>query len=272
MPDLGLTSTWGATDWAPLLIQALGLESAVALGGVRLIPIAGRDAYLPRLLVDPEADWVAELAELPSDAGDADTIHLTPRKIGNVTVLSTESVEDAPISELDAVAAALIRGVAKKVDARFFSADAATAIAPAGIFNGTLPGTSVALDIEALTRAVGAVGAAGGRANVVWLNPDDLTDLRVEALQGGFPISDPTAPGIEAVAGARLVPTPALTAGTAVAADSRYVLAGVRRDARVDFSAHSSFTADGIAARVTMRCDWAVADPDAVYVIQPAAG
>ncbi len=56
MPNLGLTATWGTTDWSEVLIRALGLESAVALGGVRLIPISGRSGKLGRILVDPVAN------------------------------------------------------------------------------------------------------------------------------------------------------------------------------------------------------------------------
>lgn len=89
-------------------------------GATRVIA-NGRTIHVPRLLVAPDADWTAELAELPSDAGDADTLELTPRKIGNVVALSTESIEDAPLNELDAVGRAMVRGVATKVDSRFFS-------------------------------------------------------------------------------------------------------------------------------------------------------
>ena len=84
-------------------------------------------------MVDPEADWVAEHDELPSDAGDADEIVLEPRKIGNVVEVSNEVVEDSPIDQLDAIGRAMVRGLVSKVDARFFSNGAVTAIAPAAL-------------------------------------------------------------------------------------------------------------------------------------------
>lgn len=270
MSDLGLTATWGRQDWSPVLIEALTHESAVARGGVRLIPVRGRTGHIPRVLINPEADWVAELAELPSDAGDADTIELIPKKIGNVIALSSESIEDAEVNELDAVGRSMVRGVATKVDAKFFSDDAATATAPAGLLAATLPGTESDIDIPALVTGVGAISAEGGLADVIWISPADLTALRLEALTGAYAtLADPQAPGIERVAGARLVQTPALAAGTAVIADTRYVVAGVRRDAEVDFSGHAAFTRDAVAARVTMRVDWDVADANGVYVIEP---
>ena len=85
---------------------------------------------------------------MPSDAGNADTLALVPRKIGNVVTLSNESIEDASVNELDSVGAAMVRGVATKVDARAFSTSAATAIAPAGLLSGTLPGGGTSVDVD----------------------------------------------------------------------------------------------------------------------------
>jgi HK97 family phage major capsid protein len=64
-----------------------------------------------------------------------------------------------------------------------------------------------------------------------------------------------------------LYQTPALNAGEVLVADMRYVVLAVRRDASVDFSEDALFTSDGVAARVTMRIDWGVGDPDALAVI-----
>jgi HK97 family phage major capsid protein len=259
-----------------VLIQALGLESAVALGGVRLIPITGRSAKLPRITLDPRADWTSELEELPSDAGNADTIELIPAKIGTVSNLSTEAIADSSVDQLDQVGRSLVRGVAKQVDSRFFSSlpaqVAPAAPAPAGILNSaTLPSTQGAINIVALVRAVGKVAAAGGRPNIIWLHPDTLTELRVEAMTGGFAtLADPQEPGIEALAGARLVATPALPTSWALVADTNYVLAGVRRDAAVAFSSEAAFSRDAVVARVTMRLSWSLADEKAVHALKPA--
>jgi HK97 family phage major capsid protein len=66
----------------------------LASGASRVVA-DGRSVRVPRLLVDPDADWVAELTELPSDAGDTDALELVPKKIGNAITVSTESIEDA---------------------------------------------------------------------------------------------------------------------------------------------------------------------------------
>lgn len=267
MPDLGLNATWGREDWSNVLIEALTAESAVLRAGARRIVVNGRTAHVPRVLVNPEADWVAELAELPSDAGDADTIELTPKKIGNVVAMSRESIEDAPINELDAVGRSLVRGVAAKIDQRLFSTAAATATAPAGLRATTLPGATGSVDFATIITGIGAVGAAGGLADTVFVSPGDLTALRIAAVSGGYSISDPTAPGIERVGGAQLLATAALPDGTAIICQADFIALGVRRDARVEFSGDALFTKDAVAARVTLRVDWAVSDPNAFYLI-----
>jgi hypothetical protein len=101
---------------------------------------------------------------------------------------------------------------------------------------------------------------------VAFINSTDLTALRKAVVAGGYSISDPTAPGVEAVGGARLVAAP-LPAGTCLVCDSRFILFGVRRDAAVDFSNESLFSKDAVQARVTMRIDWAPSDLNAYYAI-----
>jgi HK97 family phage major capsid protein len=100
----------------------------------------------------------------------------------------------------------------------------------------------------------------------VFINAQDLTALRIAVVSGGYTMSDPTQPGVERIGGATLYPAP-LPAGTAIIAESRYVALGIRRDAAVDLSDDAAFSRDAIAARVTMRIDWAPSDPNAFYVI-----
>ena len=85
-------------------------------------------------------------------------------------------------------------------------------------------------------------------------------------VNGGFATSHPTQPVVERIAGATLFATPALNAGEALVADTRYPVLAVRRDASVDFSEDALFTVDGVVARVTMRVD-CVGDPEAFAVI-----
>ncbi len=100
----GLSTTWGQEDWSSTLIEALVLASALLRAGATRVTTDARVVHCPRLKVHPAAAWVAEMQQIPSDSGDADTLVLVPRKVGNVLNLSTESIEDASIDELNRLA------------------------------------------------------------------------------------------------------------------------------------------------------------------------
>ena len=192
---------------------------------------------------------------------------MTPRKVGNTCTLSTESVEDASIDALDAIGTAMVRGIATKVDAKAFSADAASAKAPAGLLSYSLPASSATgPDVAGIVTAVSEIAGEGGQANAAFVNAADMGAIQVDAVKGGYSLSDPTRPGVTAIAGAALYPAP-LPAGTALVADARFIAVAVRRDATADFSEHAAFTKDGIVARATMRVDFAPSDPSAFRLI-----
>ncbi len=269
MPMPTVTATWGRESWSAVLLEPLYQQSALLSAPVTRVVTDGRVVHIPRVLVDPVADWTAELAELPTDAGSGDTLQLVPKKVGDVIVVSNESIEDSSVGQLNAVGRMLVRGVSKKLDATFFDAAASTALRPAGIRNGTLPGGTGAVDVEGLIGAVGAVAAAGGTADTIFVSAADLTALRQSVVAGGYAISDPTAPGVERIAGAQLVTAP-LPAGTAIVAQADVLVVAVARDIAVEFSSDAGFGVDGTACRITARFDWAVGDPAGVYVLTAA--
>lgn len=271
----GLSTTWGSEGFSSVLIEALTVEAVLLRSGANRVLTTGRVVHVPRLLVNPRATFIAELEEIRSDAGDADTLDLTPRKLGNLVHLSNESIADASVNELDAVGRAMVRGVATALDAVAYSATRAEAKAPAGLFAAEgLAGVRVraAITIRDLVTGVGAIAAAGGVANAIVVSPEDLTTLRLEALTGGYLLTaDPTAPGIEKVAGAALYSCPALRTKEGLIYDARYLTVAVRKDATVDFSAESGFSTDATDARVLMRVDLAPSDVRAFYHIAPEA-
>ena len=55
---------------------ALVLQSALLRAGATRITTDARVVHAPRLKVHPAAAWIAEMASLPSDSGDADTLVL----------------------------------------------------------------------------------------------------------------------------------------------------------------------------------------------------
>jgi HK97 family phage major capsid protein len=272
----GLSTTWGQSQYSDLLIEALILQSALLRSGATHIPTDARVLFAPRLKVHPAAAWVAEMQEIPSDSGDADTLVLTPRKVGNVLTLSTESIEDAPLDELTAVGNAMVKGIGVQIDAAAFSSNAATATVPAGLLSYVLPGTGSGgvIDIDHILAGVGAIQGVGGNPDTCFLNPADQTKLRQLKATTGQYILAPDAADVEGspavrVAGTQLIPTAGLAAGHALVCEARFVEVALRRDMSVEFSSDAAFTSDSVVARVTCRIDFAPGDPNAFWLISP---
>lgn len=269
-------SGWSAEQWSAQLIEALMLQSAVLRAPVTRVLTNERVVHVPRVTVAPTASWVAELAQIPSDSGDADTLALTPRKVADTLLISSEQIADASVDVLNAVGAAMTRGVAQKIDEAFFSTSAETATVPAGVLSNTLPGEAAAMSIDAILDGIGAIQAVGGSPDTVFLAPADITALRKAKSNTGFYLLAPEgaslqAPGAERIGGCTLLPTVGLTAGHAVVADARFIEVAIRQDMSVEFSPDAGFGNDATVARITCRIDWGVGDPNAFYVVSPAA-
>lgn len=271
---LGLNATHSQETWARYVLERLTVTSALLRGGARFVPISGRVAHIPRILSDGSAVFVGELAEIPSSAPTGDDLVLTPLKLANTVVLSSESISDSPVGELDQVGNALARSIATAIDNRLFSSSAGTAIAPAGLLP-SIPLAVGPVSIDNIIRAIGAAEAVGGKATTVWINPQDLTDLRLTktALTGSNqPVLQPDLqePGAVRIGGALLVSTPALPVATAIVGDASQIIVGVRKDVQVEFSAHARFTSDGIVARCTARTAWGLNDSRGLVKIAAA--
>lgn len=263
MPNhLGVNATWGRDQWAAYVLRHLSTESVLLRAGARVVPVRGRIIHIPRTLTDGTAAWTAEGAEIPSSAPTGDQLVLTPKKLANVVSLSRESIEDAPINELDAVGNALTRSVAAAIDARAFSAAVATVLEPAGLRSYAIPGLAGGVTIDNIIRAAGMVESYGAITRAAFVNPADITTLRLAKDSGGRPLLQPDlqSGGAERIAGATLFPTPALAVGNAIVGDVGQIVIGVRRDIEVAFSGDAKFTADSVAARVTARADWGIND------------
>src|SRR5262245_35203048 len=115
MASVGRTTAWGAQEWSRYILDHLAAEAVLLRSGARRIDVTGTEAHVPRLLDDGTVAWVAEGADIPSDAPEGDSVHLVPRKAANVVSLSNESIADASVSVLNATGDAMTRAVAKAV-------------------------------------------------------------------------------------------------------------------------------------------------------------
>lgn len=272
MPALGINSTWGQQEWASYVLQHLQVESVLLRAGARFLPVGGRVAHVPRTLTDGQASWVPEGTEIPSNAPTGDELVLTPKKLANVVSLSAESIADAPVSELDMVGSALTRSVATSLDVKAFSTDAATADAPAGLRSvaTALPAAVGPINVDGILTSIGEVAKVGATANVVLINPDDATSLRLQKDAGGDYVLEPNAQesGAERIGGAALLITPSLPVGTAIIGDMSQVVVAVRSDVSVDLSNEAKFTAHSVVARVVARMDFGVNDKRGLLILK----
>jgi HK97 family phage major capsid protein len=278
------TNTWGQGEWTKSLLEALIRESALLNSPVTRIDTDAKVVHVPRLSVHPTADWAAELEELPSDAGTEDVLALVPRKIGNVILLSRESIEDASVDVLNSLGVGMARGLSHALDTTAFGEAAESPTTPAGLLYDqtakealTPDATPSAVDIDSIFDGIGSIEGHGGVANAIYLNAADATAIRKQkaetgggylALPGGSLTGDISAPGVESIGGARFFVSPGIPAKTAIVADARFLQVAIRRDLSVDFSPQAAFAQDAVVARVTARLDWAVGDRNAIYFIK----
>lgn len=83
------------------------------------------------------AYFVGEHKPIPMSAQDYSSVSLTPLKIGALTAVSIELVQDSTPDAEALVTASLVKDSAQLLDSRFFSATAASAgVSPAGMLNG----------------------------------------------------------------------------------------------------------------------------------------
>jgi HK97 family phage major capsid protein len=273
-------SPWGVEEWSHQLLEKLIRTSALLAAPVTRVESDGRVVYVPRLKLQPSAEWVAELEELPSNAGEHDTVALVPRKIGNVIEVSRESIEDASVGVLDALGTAMVKGLSHALDSTAFGTAAEEAKKPAGLLHGLAAGVEYAhtghVDIDNILEAIGKIEGHGGTANAIFINSEDLTTLRKQKsetggaymlLPGGSLTGDITQPGVETIAGARLFISPGIAQGSVLVADAQYIQLAIRRNMEVAFSEDALFTSDAVVARVTARLDWEIGDPNALCLI-----
>jgi HK97 family phage major capsid protein len=97
------------------------------------------------------AYWVGEGAAIPMSKDDFSSVSLAPLKVGALSAISLELLEDSSPSALQLVQDSLIADSAQLIDSRFFSATAASSgVSPAGIVNGVSGTASAGTDAQGL--------------------------------------------------------------------------------------------------------------------------
>jgi len=253
-------------EWATYLLDGLRAASVVLASGATEVRTSRESIHIPRLTDDGGASWYDELEPIGDGNPEGDSLLLRPRKCAALTTISNEVIDDSDPSAIDAIGTAMVRAVALTVDAAFLGG--AGAKDPLGLLRLTgLPGATGSVDFDGLVTGAGAIRAAGGTPDVVYMSPADLTQLQLAKDANDRPLiwPDATAAIGNTIAGLRVFPTPALPAGTALIAEAAQIVVAVRRDATVAVSEDAIFAQDGALVRVVMRADIGVADINGLY-------
>ena len=195
---------------------------------------------------------------------EGDSIKVEPKKLGLVSGVDIEAVEDADVATLDRVGESLARAIATKVDAKAFSTDAATAKSPAGLLGSFTP-LAEAVSVISILKAVPGE-ANGGRADTAWVSPSRL----------GRPSHRADRDGREAaVARRRRVRGrgqergrhrhphgPRAARGRAVVGEAAQLVVGIGRQVNVQFSEHAKFTSDVVLCKSSIRVDFKLERPE----------
>jgi HK97 family phage major capsid protein len=256
-------------QWADFVLEHLSNQAVVLASGATRVDTVMKQIHVPRVTSDGTVVWLDELEEIVNDRPEGDDLVLTPRKVGALVVLSNESVDDSSLNVLDTTGTAILRAIALEADAAIFHG--AGGKQPTGILDGDpLPSQPGNVDYENIVRAAGKVRGAGGRPDVVYLNPADYTELQLVVDGTQRPLIQPNAAqgAAPTVAGLTIWPTPALEEGEALVAQADQIVVGIRSDATVAFSTDARFTSDGTVCRVITRIDAGVNDPNGLCVIE----
>lgn len=266
--DAGLGAATTPEEWATYVLDHLSYESVLLASGARRVDTSAKQIHVPRLTSDGAAGWYDELDEIGPGDPTGDDLVLTPKKCAALTVISNETVLDSNPSVLASVGDAMTRAVALEADRALFAGGGA--LAPDGFLNDTsLTASGTTVDYASIVTGAGVVRAAGGAPDVLYLAAADYTALQLATGADDRPLIQPDASqgAAASVAGLRIHPTPALTAGVAVVAQADQIIVAVRSDASVTFSGEAKFTQDATIARVIARVDGGIADANGVVVV-----
>lgn len=248
--------------WAIFVLENISAASVMIASGATVVRTANRVIHIPRVTGSGGVGWYPELAPIGPGDPVGDELVLQPHKIGAISTVSNEAVNDSSPSALDAIGTAMLRAIGLGVDKAYFVGTGPSNDQPQGILTQALPSTPGPVDYTTIVTAAGIVRGKGGRPDSLWVSPADLTALQlaVDGLNRPLIQPDPAQAMSETIAGLRIWATPAVPAGSALVAEAAQVIVCLRQDATVAVSTDASFNADASLVRVIARTDVGVND------------
>jgi hypothetical protein len=282
----------GVTGWAAELVQRIVHDAVSTLGAAS----SAADVMAKCLLLDwdgagiisapgfvagaANSGFVAEGDPIPVRQLAVGPALLYPHKLATIAALTREMVESSNAEAL--ISDVLVRSSGLALDAVFFSSNAATTAAPAGIRNGiatltasvnTDPFAAVFEDVATLINAVSAVGGKGPYILVAGPGRAASFGMRVGTFESNLIPMASSAVGNDLIAIAPQGVVAALSADPDVetANAGTLVMDTVPGAAGTTGSGEKEmFQSDSIAVKVRWPVSWALRDSRAIAWLTPA--
>lgn len=268
----------------------LSAASVMLASGIRQIRTSQHQLAVPVLVDDVAAGWTAEGAEITLSDPDLAVVTATPRKLGALTLMSNEIVDDSIPAILELVGDSITRSLGLKLDLGMLEG---SGTAPeirglrnqSGIQTVSMGTNGAALtNLDPFAEAIGQLdGANAGAMRAIVMSPRNWTALSKikEATGSNKPVLtsdvDPAGAIRRAIYGVPVFLTSQLstteTQGSASTANSIYVydtqqvVSVMRKDISIVTSSDWKFSADQTAVRGIVRADLVLPNPEAVVRI-----
>lgn len=246
--------------------------SVLLTAGPHVLETDRGEVHVPKIGASADANWVAEGNQIPTSRPDLARIEVKPAKIAALTEMTAEVAADSNPSARDLVAYDLTRTLAVSMDNALLVGDGTGAM-PTGIANQdgvtttAIGGTATMDDVaDSLAR----VEASNATPNAIFASPEQYASWRQEKDNDGRPLLQPD---MASDARRSVFGVPVYVSGhlsgldRVITADLRQVIFVRRSDVRIKMSEDYRFDYDLVAVRVIARVNAAVANAEAVDVL-----
>ena len=270
--------------------DGLRSDAPVLRAGVEFVDTEAARITLPKISADISASWTAEGATISTADPTFAGVVAVPRKLGVLTYVTRELVQDATPDVLRIVEDNMRAAFGVELSRVVLEGSGANE-QPQGLFNNTAcggttlgGGSGAAVAIDDLNAGIGAVLQQNAEANAIFMSGRTWAALMkiVTGVSGDkrYLLQSSMESPVDAirysVLGVPVYPVnsqsltqaPGGTSASIYICDTRYIKIVRRTDMTLAISEDVAFASDQIAIRGTMRCDVACIHPSSVYILK----
>ncbi|MFV1359600.1 phage major capsid protein [Mycolicibacterium fortuitum] len=265
MQHSNIADSWTPTDIGELLNKAIQAKS-VAIQASTLVRTERVKIQFPLWVSDPAVNWLAELEEITATDGSTGEVVCIPSKVGGITRLSSESVDDSDPAIADQVADGLANQIANGIDVAFLGDGSGDAKVPDGLLSTAYQTVDTGASITNLDPFVAAIfkARAVGAKLTHWVMSDTTAETlsKIKKQTGSNEtLLQLVADGLQ-VAGLPVLTHPSVDAATfAWGIDATRTKTVVRKDTEV--KRFDAVSVDGVDIRAIARAGFAFLHPQA---------